>query len=140
MLGGAVEACGLDTGFTFPGEEGGEDNPLAGTEWSLVLMLSSTDAPAAVMDGDPTAEFTATGMTGWTGCNSYRARYSVRESELLLDDLVWTEVGCPSQELLRQEQRMQDSLATVEQFEIAGERLTLHSEGGKAMVFERASR
>ena len=32
---------------------------------------------------------------------------------------------------------MQDSLATVERFEISGNRLTLHSEGGQALVFER---
>ena len=137
VLGGAVEACGLDTGFTFPGGEGVGGNPLAGTEWRLVLVLGSTEPPAGVVGGDPTAGFTATEMTGWTGCNSYRARYSVQEEELRLDDLVWTEAGCPSQELLRQEQRMQDSLATVEEFEISGERLTLHSEGGQALVFER---
>ena len=46
-------------------------------------------------------------------------------------------MGCPSEELFRQEQRIQDSLATVEQFEVSGERLTLHSEGGQALVFER---
>lgn len=138
VLGEAVEACGLDTGFGFPG--GGEGNPLADTEWRLVA-LGSADAPAAVVGGDPTAEFTtAADMTGWTGCNSYGARYSVRESELRLYDLEWTEAGCPSQELFRQEQRMQDLLATVERFEVAGDRLTLHSEGGQVLVFERVGR
>ncbi len=137
VLGGAVEACGLDTGLTFPGGEGGEENPLAGTEWRLALVLGSAEPPANVVGGDPTAEFTATDMTGWTGCNSYGARYSIQGEELRLDDLWWTEAGCPSQELLRQEQRIQDSLATVEEFEISGDRLTLHSEGGQALVFER---
>ena len=93
------------------------------------------------MGGGPTAEFTtATDVTGWTGCNSYEARYSVRGSELRLDDLRWTERGCPSQELFRQEQRMQDSLATAERFEVSGERLTLHGEGGQALVFERVGK
>ncbi len=137
VLGEAVEACGLDTGFSFPGGEGGEGNPLAGTEWQLDLVLGSTEPPAGVVGGDPTVEFAATDMTGWTGCNSYRAGYSIQGEELRLDDLTWTEAGCPSQELLRQEQRMQESLATVEEFEISGERLTLHSEGGQALVFER---
>ena len=116
---------------------GSEENPLANTEWRLVA-LGNADAPAAVVGGNPTAEFTtATDMTGWTGCNSYGGGYSVRGSELRLDELEWTEAGCPSNALFRQEQRMQDSLATVERFEIAGERLTLHSEDGQAMVFER---
>ena len=126
---------------------GGEGNPLAdseestlaNTEWRLVALGDAdAPAPAEVVGGNPTAEFTtATDMTGWTGCNSYGARYSARGSELRLDDLRWTERGCPSQALFRQEQRMQDSLATVERFEVSGEQLTLHSEGGQALVFER---
>ena len=117
---------------------GSEGNPLAGTEWRLVA-LGNADAPDEAA-GDPTARFTtATDMTGWTGCNSYGARYSARESELRLDELMWTEAGCPSQALFRQEQRMQDLLATVERFEVSEERLTIHSEGGQALVFERVA-
>ena len=119
---------------------GGEGNPLANTEWRLVA-LGNADAPAEVVGGNPTAEFTtAEDMTGWTGCNSYAARYRARESDLRLDDLMWTEAGCPSQALFRQEQRMQDALATVERFEVSGEQLTLHSEGGQVLVFERVAK
>ena len=119
---------------------GGEGNRLANTEWRLVA-LGDADAPTEVAGGDPTAEFTtATDMTGWTGCNAYGASYSTRDSELRLDELTWTEAGCPSQALFQQEQRMQDSLATVERFEVSGERLTLHSEGGQALVFERVGK
>ena len=119
---------------------GSEGNPLANTEWRLVA-LGKADAPAEVVGGNPTAEFTtASDMTGWTGCNSYGARYSAREPELRLDELMWTEAGCPSDALFWQEQRMQDSLATVERFEVSGERLTLHSEGGQALVFERVGK
>ncbi len=116
---------------------GSEGNPLANTEWRLVA-LGNADAPAEVVAGDPTAKFTtATDMTGWTGCNSYAARYRSGGSELRLDDLTWTEAGCPSQVLFRQEQRMQDLLATVERFEVSEERLTLRSKGGQALVFQR---
>ena len=122
------------------GDSGREEDPLANTEWRLVA-LGNADPPTEVVAGNPTAEFTtATDMTGWTGCNSYAARYSARESELRLDDLTWTEAGCPSQALFRQEQRMQDLLATVEWFEIPGQQLTLHSEGGQALVFEKVGK
>ena len=60
----------------------------------------------------------------------------MRGADLRLDKLTWTEAGCTSDTLFRHEQRMQDSLATVERFEISEERLTLHSEGGQALVFE----
>ena len=119
---------------------GGEENPLANTEWRLVA-LGYADSPTEVVAGDPTAEFTTdTDMTGWTGCNSYGASYSVGESQLRLDELTWTEAGCPTQALFQQEQRMQNLLATVESFEVSDERLTLHSEGGQALVFERVER
>ena len=119
---------------------GSEGNPLANTEWRLVA-LGNADAPTEVVEGNATVEFTtATDMTGWTGCNSYAARYRARESELRLDDLTWTEAGCPSQALFRQEQRMQDLLATVERFEISDQQLTLHSEGGQTLVFEKVGK
>ncbi len=118
---------------------GSEENLLADTEWRLVA-LGDADAPAEVV-GDATVEFTtATDMTGWTGCNSYGARYSARESDLRLDELMWTEAGCPSDALFRQEQRMQDSLAMVERFEVSGDRLTLHSRGGQVLVFGRVEK
>ena len=116
---------------------GSEANPLADTEWRLVA-LGDAGAPAGLARGDADIEFTTNNnMTGWTGCNTYTASYRVRGSELRLDDLGWTEAGCPSRTLFRQEQRMQDSLATLERFEVSGERLTLHSEGGQVLVFER---
>ena len=119
---------------------GTEGNPLANTDWRLVA-LGNAGAPAEVVGGDATAQFTtATDMTGWTGCNSYDARYSARDAELRLDDLRWTEAGCPSQALFQQEKRMQDSLATVERFEVSGGRLTLHSEGGRVLVFEQVGK
>ena len=112
-------------------------NPLANTEWRLVA-LGNADAPSEEVVGDITAKFTtATDMTGWMGCNSYAARYSARGSELRLDDLMWTEAGCPSQALFLQEQRMQDLLATVERYEVSGEQLKLHSDGGQVLVFRR---
>ena len=116
---------------------GGRENPLANTEWRLIA-LGDAGAPAEVVGGNPTAKFTtATDLTGWTGCNAYGAGYRARGSELRLDDLTWTEAGCPSQVLFQQEQLIQESLLTVERFEVSDEQLTLRSAGGQALVFER---
>ena len=113
-----------------------DGDSLADTEWRLVALGNADDAAA----GNATAEFTATDMTGWTGCNSYAARYRERGSRLRLYDLEWTEAGCPSQALFQQEQRLQDSLRTVDRFEVSGGQLTLHSEDGRMLVFERVGK
>ena len=119
---------------------GGEENRLADTEWRLVA-LGDASAPDEVAGGNPTAEFTTdTDMTGWTGCNAYGASYSAGASELRLDDLTWTEAGCPSDALFRQEQRIQDLLATVERFKVSGQRLELYSARGQTLVFERVEK
>ena len=119
---------------------GGQGNPLANTEWRLVA-LGDADAPAEVAGGNPTAKFTtATDLTGWTGCNAYGAGYRVQGLELRLDHLTWTQAGCPSMVLFQQEQLIQESLVMVEGFEVLDERLTLHSAGGQALVFERVGK
>ena len=117
---------------------GSGGHPLADAQWRLVA-LGEAGAPAgAVVESEATAEFTsAEEITGWTGCNSYGARCRVRDSGLRLDDLTWTEAGCLSRALTRREQRMQDSMATEERFQVSGERLTLHSESERVLVFER---
>ena len=101
------------------------------------MALGDVGAPVQVA-GDATARFTtATDMTGDTGCNAYAARYRASGAELRLDGLEWAERGCPSQTLFQQEQRMQEALATVVGFEIAGKRLTLYSERSQVLIFER---
>lgn len=117
---------------------GGENLP-ADSEWRLVA-LGDAGAPVE-SEGDATVEFArGRNVTGWSTCNSYSGRYSVRGSELHLDDLSWAEAGCPSQALFGQEQQMQDSLATIERFEVSDGRLPLHSEDDQVMVYERAEK
>ena len=111
--------------------------PLADTEWRLV-ELGEIDRTAAA--GGANIKFTtAADMSGWTGCNAYDGRYSVRGSELLIEDLYSTEAGCPSDALFRQEQLMQTVLSAVRRFEIEGDRLTLHGGGKQLLVFERTA-
>ena len=119
---------------------GSEENPLAKRGWRLVA-LGDADGPAEAVEGNATTKFTnATDMTGWKGCNSYATRYIARESKLHLHDLTWTEVGCPSQALSKQEQRIQYSLAAVERFEVSEQQLTLHRKGEQVLLFEGVGR
>ena len=112
---------------------------MSNTRWRLV-ELGEAYSLAAVLGDSVTADFSALNMSGGTGCNSYSATYGVRESELRLDNLMWTERGCLSQALFRQEQQILRALATVKSFEVSVKRLTVHSEGEQLLIFERAGK
>ena len=110
------------------------EHPLAETDW-LLMELGRADSLDAA-EGNAGIEFSVNLVSGWTGCNSYKGEYSVEGEVLRLHDVGATEAGCRPDALFRQEQRMLESLWTVERFEVAGDRLTLHSTGGQVLVFK----
>ena len=116
----------------------GKANPLAETDWVLIELGDAGSPDPVVAGSSADVQFSENGVGGWTGCNAYSGRYTVRGHHLRLADLEWNEAGCPSDALFRQEQRIQDSLATIQRFEVSGGRLTLHSQGGQVLIFDRA--
>ena len=107
-----------------------EDQPLAGTSWTL---LSVGGSPAI---GNVEVEFSEeNGISGWTGCNSYDGRYSASGSSFTIEELRWTEAGCPSRELFAQESLYTDLLVDAEGFAIGGSQLTITSSDGQTITF-----
>ncbi len=113
----------------------GDANPLADTQWRLI-ELGEEGSPDTVVVGNLDVQFSETEIGGWSGCNAYAAKYTVRGDKLRLTELGWTEAGCPSEALFRQEQRIEDSLIAMERFEVSGNRLTLQSKGGQVLILE----
>ncbi len=107
-----------------------EEQPLAGTSWTL---LSVADSPAI---GNVEVEFSEeSDISGWTGCNSYDGKYSASGSSFTIDELRWTEAGCPSRELFMQESLYIDLLVDAEGFAVSGARLTITSSDGQTITF-----
>ena len=110
-----------------PGTPG---QPLAGTSWTL---LSVGGSPAI---GNVEVEFSeASGISGWTGCNSYDGRYSASGSSFTIEELRWTEAGCPNRELFTQESLYLDLLVDAEESAVSGPQLTITSSDGQAITF-----
>lgn len=128
---GAFDGCG--SGSVQVGGGDSAYNPFTNRTWRLVGLGSADGPDVALTDVDLT--FAYTFMSGWTGCNSVDGFYSVQGDKLELSQLTWTERGCPSQPLFQQEQMILGLLQTLERFEISGQRLTLHSEGGQVLIF-----
>ena len=109
-----------------------EEQPLAGTSWTL---LSLGGSPAI---GKVEVEFSEeSGISGWTGCNSYDGRYGASGSSFTIEELSWTEAGCPSRELFTQESLYLDLLVDAEGFAISGSQLTFTSSNGQTIRFVR---
>ena len=107
-----------------------EDHRLTDTSWTLLSVGSN---PAI---GNVEVEFSEeSGISGWTGCNSYDGRYSASGSSFTIEELRWTEVGCPSRELFTQESLYTDLLVNAEEFSISGSQLTITSSDGRAITF-----
>ncbi len=107
-----------------------EEQPLAGTSWTL---LSIGDSPAI---GNVEVEFSEEGgISGWTGCNSYDGRYSASGSSFTIEELRWTEAGCPSRELFTQESLYLELLVDADGFAVSNSQLTITSSDGQTIRF-----
>ena len=107
-----------------------EEQPLAGTSWTL---LSVGGSPAI---GNVEVQFSdESDISGWTGCNSYDGMYGASGSSFTIEELSWTEAGCPSRELFAQESLYLDLLVDAEGFAINGSELTITSSDGQTIRF-----
>lgn len=63
-------------------------------------------------------------LSGFTGCNSIRGRYTQRGTQLALSALASTRKACPAP-LMQQEQRLFELLGTADAYRIEGRVLSL---------------
>ena len=107
-----------------------EEPSPAGTSWTLLSVGNS------LAIGNVEVEFSEeSGISGWTGCNSYDGRYSASGSSFTIEELRWTEAGCPSSELFMQESLYIELLVEAERFAISGAELTITSSDGQTITF-----
>ena len=107
-----------------------DEQPLVGTSWTLHSIAGN---PAI---GNVEVEFSEErDISGWTGCNSYDGRYSASGPSFTIEELSWTEAGCPSRELFTQESLYTELLVDAEGFAISGSELTITSSDGQTMIF-----
>ena len=130
-----VLACGnidIDIGL-------GGDNPLADTEWRLTSLGPAGDPAPVVSGSEVTADFEQDDMSGWTGCNSYNGARVSDGSSINTEELLWTERGCPSDELRVQEELFLELLVAADSFVLSGDQLVISTgEGSSVLIFARS--
>ena len=109
--------------------------PLEATSWTL---SGSTALGVALGDVAVSAQFENGSVTGSSGCNNYRASYTLSGSQLTIGPIAGTQMACsPAQ--MAVERAYLDRLAKVAAFTISGSQLTLTDASGHTLLLFQAS-
>lgn len=120
MLVAALAGCG----------DGNEPVSLEGTAW---VLTDGVTVPQDVVVAMPTAAFTATEVTGTTGCNRYGGGYAVEGDTVEFSALAQTNVACPAPAGVV-EREFVDALGQVETWELDGDDLVLGDTDGTELL------
>lgn len=118
---------------------------LEGPTWTLLAAVEERrpeGLPVPVPDPNPVLEGTEITLTfeggtaqGSAGCNGYGAAYSLDGTSLTFGEVVATERGCPTPDVMEQEQRYLAALQDVRGYRMVGRQLWLMLGGGRTLVF-----
>ncbi|MBM4464508.1 MAG: META domain-containing protein [Chloroflexi bacterium] len=118
---------------------------LEGPTWTLLAAVEERrpeGLPVPVPDPNPVLEGTEITLTledgtagGSAGCNAYGAAYTLDGTSLAFGEVVATERGCPTPDVMEQEQRYLTWLQDVTGYHIYGRQLWLMVCDGRALVF-----
>ena len=120
-----------------------QDSMLYDTEWFLRSYGEQNDLQVIIEDTEITATFnSAEGeVSGSAGCNTYFASYEVRDNELSLFEMAFTEMACVSPDgVMEQEQEFLTILAGAQSFQADDTTLTIFCSGGKQLYFTTTNR
>lgn len=109
---------------TAPSQAGGGN--LTNTQWELVSFSEQGVETPVVAGSTITLEFGEDGQAGGSGgCNSYGARYEVRDGSLSISEIVSTLMACVDEQVMEQERRYFEALGAAIRHEISGDSLTI---------------
>lgn len=101
---------------------------LAGT-WTLVSW-GAADAPTPVLENIPvTLTFSATGVSGSAGCNTFGGSFQYNANVLTFSEIVTTLIAC-DQPIMDQESTFLNALQTAGAFQIADDQLQISYDEG----------
>lgn len=129
----AISSC--SPGVLVPDNGGGQtpgsDYPLVNTRW-LLVSIEEQSAETRVLDGtEVTLEFDDAGLAaGSGGCNTFSARYSQQDGEIVFGEIVTTERACTANGVMDQEQRYYQALQSAVSFGLNGDRLQIRYDDG----------
>jgi heat shock protein HslJ len=125
-VGLAIALAGCAAAQTADGE-GGETEPLAGTEWTLVSLNGRP--PVSIRDTPTLAFEDGSRASGNGGCNRFNGPYTQDGDGLRFGPLVSTRRACVDDAGNRQESSFLGALRTTRSFTVSGDELALFAYG-----------
>src|SRR3954447_24665577 len=109
---------------------------LSGPDWQVLSVNNGRGAVVTVLpETQLDATFGENGIvSGSTGCNNYRALYSVAGPAIAIGTLISTRRACQSEAAGAQEQAFLAALSASSRYEVGGGRLTLRNDEGATQV------
>jgi heat shock protein HslJ len=104
--------------------------------WEIIgyLMVSGAGFSSTVVDSTPTAVFTADGsVSGTTGCNTFRGRYTTDEFNVTIGPLLATRMECPP-DRAEQEAGILKALEAATTFALTPGTATLLNASGQLVI------
>ena len=115
---------------------GSDSLDLSGTNWELVSYAGQTPIAGRAM----TIEFDRNDIRGTTGCNSYFGSYRLKDGQITIGDLGWTEMACMDPEgIMDQEQQVMRILSEAATISRDGSELRIRAAGGEILIFRPAA-
>jgi heat shock protein HslJ len=119
------------------------DSMIEDTRWYLTSYGLQDNVKDIIEESEITATFnSAEGkVSGSGGCNTYFAKYEVRDSKLSIFEMAFTEMACISIEgVMEQEQEFLSLLASAQSFQTDDTKLTIFCSGGQQLHFTSTAR
>jgi heat shock protein HslJ len=106
------------------------------SQWSVQSITDRDGTTTPVLNGTRiTAKFLPDGtLSGNGGCNQYSARYLVRETLIVVSQVITNERSCEGQGIMDQESRYYSALGQADALRIHDRTLTLFSTAGKPVL------
>ena len=107
--------------------------------WNVTSFYTGNAISSVSADAKLTAIFTATDVSGSSGCNTYRGASVVDGSSIKIGPLASTKIACANEDLSKQEASFLAAMELATSFKVTGNRLDLLRDGGTiAVTLERA--
>jgi heat shock protein HslJ len=114
----------------------GDAGDLGGSAWQLVDLPGSTPAALAALSRPVAVRFAEGRVSGFSGCNQFTGSYQREGDRLTLAEGASTMMACP-EPVASIENAFQAAFAGALRYALEGDRLTLTSNSGAALRFER---